>query len=204
MRGIRLTSVVLPDPVGPTIARLVPAGIRRFSRAEPACLRKLKLSSAEFDLARDLAILRAGNVLDLRLLLHDFVDSNQRRSAALEDVDDPAQSDHRPRELHHVSAERNELTDAHRTREIQRGRHSGSWDSEDAERSCRIRNQRHGGESVDDFAAAQPQHEYHSATQHEFQRGPEHAHETHQSQAARGCIPGSRASKARISASSCT
>src|SRR6266576_4538415 len=30
-RGIRLTRVVLPDPVGPTIARLLPAGTRRFT-----------------------------------------------------------------------------------------------------------------------------------------------------------------------------
>ena len=143
-----------------------------------------EVQPAEFDLAGNLAILRARSVLDLGLLLHDFIDSNQRRGAALEDVDDPAESDDRPGELHHVGAERDELADAHRAGERQRGRDSGSWDSEGGERSCRIRNQRHGGESVDDFAAAEPQHQNHSATQHEFERGPEHAHEAHQAQAA--------------------
>ena len=29
-RGIRLTRVVFPDPVGPTMARLLPAGTRRL------------------------------------------------------------------------------------------------------------------------------------------------------------------------------
>ena len=37
---------------------------------------------------------------------------------------------------------------------------------------------------MNDFAAAEPQYQYHSATQHEFERRPEHAHEAHQAQAA--------------------
>ncbi len=38
--------------------------------------------------------------------------------------------------------------------------------------------------SVDDFASAKPEHEHHGAAEHEFQRGPEHAHQAHQAQAA--------------------
>ena len=37
---------------------------------------------------------------------------------------------------------------------------------------------------MNDFAPAEPQHEHDGAAQHEFERGPEHAHEAHQFQTA--------------------
>ncbi len=76
-----------------------------------------EVESAKLDLAFDLKVLRARSILDLGLLVHDFVDADQRSCTSLEDVDDPSQGDDRPGELHHVGAERDELADAHRTRE---------------------------------------------------------------------------------------
>ena len=38
--------------------------------------------------------------------------------------------------------------------------------------------------AVDDLVSAEPQHEHHGATEHQFERGPEHAHEAHQFEAA--------------------
>ena len=51
MRGIRLTSVVLPEPVGPTIARLLPAGIVKIYvlKDRNSVIRKIKM--AELNLA---------------------------------------------------------------------------------------------------------------------------------------------------------
>ena len=47
-----------------------------------------------------------------------------------------------------------------------------------------IRNQGYVREPVDDFASAEPQHEHDGATQHKFERRPEHAHQPHQLEAA--------------------
>jgi len=52
-----------------------------------------------------LMVLSGGSILDFGLLVHDFVDANQRRGAALEDVDDPSERDNRPCELNHVHVE---------------------------------------------------------------------------------------------------
>ena len=81
-----------------------------------------KVEAAELDLAGDLSvvlvILRAGSILNLGLLAHDLVDADEGSGSALEDVDDPPQRDDRPGELHHVSAEGDKLSHAHRTREM--------------------------------------------------------------------------------------
>ena len=94
-----------------------------------------EVEPAEFDLALNLAVLRARSICDLRLLLHDFVDADQRRRAALEDVDDPSQRDDRPGELHHVGAEGDELSDAHGARESNRGGDCGMRVFQDVETS---------------------------------------------------------------------
>ena len=66
---------------------------------------------AELNLAFDGEIARLGRVLNLRLLDQDFVEPQQRRRAALENVNHPAQRDDRPRQLHHVESERGEVAD---------------------------------------------------------------------------------------------
>ncbi len=121
MRGIKLTNVVFPEPVGPTIARLLPCGHAQVHIMQNLFAFVAEVEPSELDLARDLAILRARSVLNIRLFVHDFVDADERRRAALENIDDPAQGDDRPRELHHVGAERNELPNTHRAGERQSG-----------------------------------------------------------------------------------
>jgi hypothetical protein len=107
-RGIRLTSVLLPEPVGPT---------RRHAQVDvaqdgPAVVGEGQV--AQLDLAaqrRD----RGGLVVaDLRLDLQDFPDAAHRRLAALEDVDHPAERDHRPVQHGQVSAEGHELAERDR------------------------------------------------------------------------------------------
>src|ERR1700682_148829 len=52
-------------------------------------------------------------ILDLGLLHQDFVDPAHGRGAALENIDDPAQSDHWPSQLHHVGVESDEPANRH-------------------------------------------------------------------------------------------
>ena len=74
----------------------------------------VKAQIAELDLAADLGG-RAGcghaSVGDLGLFGQHVLDAAHGRGAALEDVDDPAQRDDRPGELHHVGVEGHEAAD---------------------------------------------------------------------------------------------
>src|SRR5260370_13616866 len=54
---------------------------------------------------------------DLGLFGKDFIDSSHRCGAALKNVQDPAQGDNRPGELHHVSIEGHEITHGHATQQ---------------------------------------------------------------------------------------
>ena len=51
MRGIKFTSVVFPDPVGPTIARLLPAGMRQIHVPENGHAVIGEIQMPEFNLA---------------------------------------------------------------------------------------------------------------------------------------------------------
>ena len=66
---------------------------------------------AELDVARDGRVGGGGSVGDGGLLLEEFVDADDGGGAALEEVDDPADGDHGPGELHHVDVEGGELAD---------------------------------------------------------------------------------------------
>src|ERR1022692_949567 len=111
-----------------------------------------KIQSTEFDLAFYFLIAGFSAILDLRLFLHDLVETNQRRCAALENVDHPAQRDHGKGQLQHVDVE-----------------------------GCQAANLHAAGQH---FASTDPQYQHNCQAEHEFQRGPEHAHEPYQFQAA--------------------
>ena len=54
-----------------------------------------------------------GIISDCGLLEENLVDARQGGGTALENVDDPSERDHRPRELHHVSVESDEVAGGH-------------------------------------------------------------------------------------------
>jgi hypothetical protein len=58
-------------------------------------------------------VFRSCLIRDLRLHRQNLVDAPHGRRAALEDVDDPSERDHRPHQLRHVGIERHEVTDVH-------------------------------------------------------------------------------------------
>ena len=60
------------------------------------------------------------------------------------------------------------------------------------------------GLSGENFASAEPQHEHDGAAQHQFERGPEHAHQANQFQAAANVFLVLAFRTMLISASSCT
>ncbi len=73
-----------------------------------------KVESAEFNFAAQFPGRRAGSehgwvVGDLRLFDEDFVDPLEGSSAALEDIDHPAQRNYGPSQLDHVSKEGGKL-----------------------------------------------------------------------------------------------
>ena len=55
--------------------------------------------------------MRAGSSAMSGFLLEEFVDTDDGGGAPLEEVDDPADGDHGPGELHHVDVEGGELAD---------------------------------------------------------------------------------------------
>src|ERR1039457_291653 len=64
-------------------------------------------------LARGSLLVARSLVFNLGPLGKDFVDPHQGRSSALENVDDPAERDNWPGELHHVSVEGDKIADGH-------------------------------------------------------------------------------------------
>ncbi len=112
---------------------------------------------AEFDVTANRQVggpcVYFGQVGDVGLLDKNLVNARHGRRSALEDVDDPAERDDRPGELHHVGVERDEIADGHAAEQ--------------------------------NFAPAQPKHEHDRDAEQQFERGPEHAHQAHQLQAAR-------------------
>ena len=66
---------------------------------------------AELDVAGNGSVGGGGIVGDGGLLLEEFVDADDGGGSALEEVDDPADGDHGPGELHHVDVEGGELAD---------------------------------------------------------------------------------------------
>ncbi len=128
---MRETRVDLPEPVGPTMARDEPAGmLRLMSWRTVGAVGVGEGEVAEFDIAGDGAGRELGGsgvdvgsaavgatsnergvVGDGGLLLEEFVDADDGGGSALEEVDDPADGDDGPDELHHVDVEAGELAD---------------------------------------------------------------------------------------------
>src|SRR5713226_4163426 len=121
-RATRAARVVLPLPVGPTMASVEPAGIFRLMskdgvRAIAVGLGggavagdrggKCEMEIAEFDFAGDGCV--GGDfreaVVDLRLGVQNVVQAAHGGGAALENVGDPAKGDHWPDEEIEVGKE---------------------------------------------------------------------------------------------------
>ena len=122
MRGMRLTRVVFPEPVGPDRE----AGARRNVKIDVvqhggAVIGEIQLP--EFNVADKLGVghnfRRIGN---FGLLRHEFVNTAQGCGAALKNIDDPSKCNDRPGQLDHVRIECHKIADAHRTIQVQGGR----------------------------------------------------------------------------------
>ncbi len=90
---------------------------------------------AEFDVACDGRVGGHGSVGYVGLLLQELVDADDGGGAALEEVDDPADGDEGPGELHHVDVEGGELADRDAVRDDlvaadQKGDHEGEAEDE--------------------------------------------------------------------------
>ena len=73
------------------MAMLLPAGMRRFRSCKHGFAVVLEIQPAKFDLAQYCAVAGARVVLNGRFFLQNFIQSNQRRSAALKNIDHPSQ-----------------------------------------------------------------------------------------------------------------
>ena len=122
-RGINCTSDDFPEPVAPTIATVLPFGILRemFFRTGVAVVGEIQVP--KFDFPLNLKSLRtAGSVANLGLGIQDVVQPLHRGAAALQQVHDPAQRDHRPGQRAQVEDELNELSPGDRSLEPPPGR----------------------------------------------------------------------------------
>ena len=116
-RGRRLTSVVFPDPVGPTTATVAPAGTSRSMPSSTGPPVVGEGQAAERDVAR--AAWSSGSGVSSRIsgrASSERQDPSHRGLAALEEVDHPAQRDHRPVQHGEVDAEGHELAEGDRPR----------------------------------------------------------------------------------------
>ena len=161
------TSVVLPAPVGPTMASVAPAGTENETLVEQAALVDRDREVAHLDRRRD-GTLGAAPARASRARRRRWPAPSRAarargpaRDAALPDADDPAERDRGPRQLHDVGVERDERADRHAPR--------------------------------DDLAPARPQHdERPRAPQHREER-PQHAARAHEAQRAREVLVVERA-----------
>ena len=117
-RATSAAKVVLPLPVGPTIASVEPAGILKLmSRRTPSVGGAVPISAgvcaatghsrrigkceiAEFDVAFDLLFRGnfCGAVVNLRLRCENVIEPAHGCGSALENIGDPSERDHRPHE----------------------------------------------------------------------------------------------------------
>ena len=72
-----------------------------------------EVKAAELDFARYGQVAGLSGIPYFGLFHQDFIDAYHRRRAPLENVDYPAQGDHREGKLHHVNVKRGETADFH-------------------------------------------------------------------------------------------
>src|ERR1700730_758621 len=126
-RGIRSISALFPLPVAPTTPNVAPAGtlkltLRRTQRGSPGASDVSKLDGAA-RFCRWQMLTRLFTV-DGRANIEDLGQTPHRRIAALKQVDDPAERDHRPREHGEVHPKRHERAHGNRALDRQRSSHS--------------------------------------------------------------------------------
>ena len=112
-RGIRLTSVLLPDAGVAHHGDGRAGGNAQIDAVERATAAVIHRDAAEFDLAahRRRAAPASGGAAIVGLLAQNLVDALQRRAAALHQVHHPAQRDHGPHQHAHVGVEHDEAAD---------------------------------------------------------------------------------------------
>ena len=162
---MRLTRVDLPEPVGPTRARLVPAGILSempcsTSTGLPFSAGVSEVEIAEFDVALNLRTGRRGHASRSSMVgfgCQQLVDADDRSGAAFEEIDDIAQGDDGPGEHQQVGGEGDEIIEVDAV-----GEH---------------------------LMAADEKGDHHGYAKHEFEGGPEHAHEADQAESAADVFP---------------
>ena len=116
-RGSRLISVDLPEPVAPTNAAVCPASIvqRHVVEHRRARCRDTRTSGRGSRCAPRMSSApargRDTGVVDVRDRVEHLEHPLPRRHAALQDVGDPAERDHRPAQHHQVGVEGDELAE---------------------------------------------------------------------------------------------
>ena len=103
-----------PDPVAPTMAVVVPCGtvneMPRSTTLSPKANVRLRNSTSP---STDVDRLVGGGVRDQRLDVEHFEQALPRGHAALKEVADPAERNHRPAQHRQVRIERDELAERH-------------------------------------------------------------------------------------------
>ena len=112
-RGIRLTSVLLPAPVCPTIATVAPAGMRKIDAVQATVSPKSTRTSRNSisPRARGPGAPAPAARRCVGFCRINLVDARQRRRAALHQVHHPAQRDHGPDQHAHVGVEHDEAAE---------------------------------------------------------------------------------------------